>query len=62
MTGQYMISLLYKDCLCLATASKVDQIYTIQACISLDGIKIEEADNGRGKCRPSMIRFELQRS
>jgi hypothetical protein len=49
VTGQYMVSLLYRDCLCLATASKVDQIYTIQACISLDSIKVEEADNGRGK-------------
>lgn len=44
-----MVSLLYRDCLCLATAGKVDQIYTIQACISLDNIKVEEADNGRGK-------------
>lgn len=44
-----MVSLLYRDCLCLAAAGKVDQIYTIQACISLDNIKVEEADNGRGK-------------
>lgn len=49
MTGQYMVSLLYRDCLCLATASKSDQIYTIQACICLESIKIEEADNGRGE-------------
>ncbi|TRX97685.1 hypothetical protein FHL15_001440 [Xylaria flabelliformis] len=47
VTGQYMVSLLYRDCLCLATVNKSDQIYTIQACISLDSIKVEEADNGR---------------
>lgn len=44
-----MICLLYHNVLCLATASRVDQIYTIQACINLAGIKIEETDNGRGK-------------
>ncbi|GJC91935.1 RSP [Colletotrichum higginsianum] len=45
--GQYMICLLYHNVLCLASASKVDQIYTIQACINMGGIKIEETDNGR---------------
>ena len=51
VNGQYMVTLLYKHCLVLATASKTDktdQIYTIQACISLDSVRIEEADNGRG--------------
>jgi hypothetical protein len=47
--GQYMVCLLYKECLCLALASKVDQFYIINACIGLNTIKIEEADNGRGK-------------
>lgn len=46
--GQYMVSLLYKDWLCLASASKADQIYTLQACIPLSQIKIEAVDNGRG--------------
>ncbi|GKT83011.1 rho guanyl nucleotide exchange factor [Colletotrichum tofieldiae] len=46
--GQYMICLLYSNVLCLASASKVDQIYTIQACINLGSIRIEETDNGRG--------------
>lgn len=49
VNGQYMVTLLYKQCLVLATAGKADQIYTIQACISLDSVRIEEADNGRGK-------------
>lgn len=50
--GQYMICLLYRDLLCLATASRVDQIYTIHACIGLQSIKVEEADNGRGTVGP----------
>ncbi|KAI3328870.1 Dbl homology domain-containing protein [Xylariaceae sp. AK1471] len=60
VTGQYMVSLLYRDCLCLATTSKVDQIYTIQACISLDSIKVEEADNGRGlQCHTAPFSWKL---
>jgi hypothetical protein len=50
IAGQYMIGLLYRDCLCLATAGRTDQIYTIQACIALNNIKVEEVDNGRGEC------------
>ena len=46
-----MICLLYKDVLCLASAGKVDPIYTIMACINLNGAKIEDIDNGRGKSR-----------
>jgi hypothetical protein len=44
-----MIALLYKNWLCLASASRVDQIYTLQACIPTSNIKIEQVDNGRGK-------------
>lgn len=47
--GQYLVALLYKDWLCLASASRVDQIYTLQACIPLSQIKVESVDNGRGK-------------
>lgn len=47
--GQYMVTLLYKDWLCLASASRVDQIYTLQACVPLSQIKVEAVDNGRGK-------------
>ncbi|KAI0482895.1 Dbl homology domain-containing protein [Xylariaceae sp. FL0804] len=58
--GQYMVALLYKECLCLATAGKVDQIYTIQACIGLDGVKVEEADNGRGlQCHTAPFSWKL---
>ena len=44
-----MVTLLYNHCLVLATTSKADRNYTIQACISLDSVRVEEADNGRGK-------------
>lgn len=47
-----MVCVLYKDALCLATAEGLDQHYMVQACISLNTVKIEEADNGRGKTRP----------
>ncbi|KAL5085339.1 hypothetical protein Trisim1_010672 [Trichoderma cf. simile WF8] len=46
--GQYFICLLYRDMLCLASAGKVDPIYTIMACINIDSIRIEKVDNGRG--------------
>jgi hypothetical protein len=49
VSGQYMVAILYPDWLCLAMASRVEQIYTIQACISINNIKIEATDNGRGK-------------
>ncbi|KAK3336497.1 hypothetical protein B0T19DRAFT_40459 [Cercophora scortea] len=48
VNGQYMVALLYKEWICLATASRIDQIYTIQACIALSNVKVEEVDNGRG--------------
>lgn len=43
-----MISLLYRDCLVLASAGKPAQIYTVQAIIGLSEVKVEEVDNGRG--------------
>lgn len=49
VSGRYMIVLLYRDWLCLAISAKSGQIYTIQACISVNNIKVETADNGRGK-------------
>ncbi|KAI1341627.1 Dbl homology domain-containing protein [Xylariaceae sp. FL0016] len=60
VNGQYMIAVLYKDCLVLAIAGNADQIYTIQACISLDCIKIEEVDNGRGlQCHTAPFSWKL---
>ncbi|KAI1415937.1 Dbl homology domain-containing protein [Hypoxylon sp. FL1857] len=58
--GAYMVTLLYKDCLCLATANRADPIYTIQACISLSDIKVEEVDNGRGlQCHTAPFSWKL---
>ncbi|GAB1310409.1 Round spore [Madurella fahalii] len=58
--GQYMVALLYRDWLCLATASRFDQIYTIQACIALETVKLEEVDNGRGlQCHTAQHSWKL---
>lgn len=46
--GQYLVCILYQDLLCLASAGKVEPVYTIVACIELAGIRVVEADNGRG--------------
>ncbi|KAI1208898.1 Dbl homology domain-containing protein [Annulohypoxylon truncatum] len=58
--GTYMVALLYKDCLCLASASGAEPVYTIQACISLADIKIESVDNGRGlQCHTAPFSWKL---
>lgn len=44
-----MICLLFRNVLLLATASKAEQTYNVQASIGLSDAKVEEADNGRGK-------------
>ncbi|KAK0734140.1 hypothetical protein B0T26DRAFT_736899 [Lasiosphaeria miniovina] len=60
VTGQYMVALLYREWLCLATASRIDQIYTIQACVALGNIKLEEVDNGRGlQCHTAPYSWKL---
>ncbi|KAF2627569.1 hypothetical protein BU25DRAFT_392740 [Macroventuria anomochaeta] len=46
--GQYMVCVLYKSCLVLATTSRFYTPYTVVACISLANGSIEEPDNGRG--------------
>jgi hypothetical protein len=47
-----MISLLYRDCLVLASTGRAAQIYTVQAIIGLSEVKVEEVDNGRGILSP----------
>ncbi|RDW78177.1 Dbl-containing protein [Coleophoma crateriformis] len=44
--GSYFICLAYRDYLLLASATKADQGYVIQACISLSQIRVEDVDNG----------------
>jgi hypothetical protein len=46
--GQYMVCVLYKSCLVLATSSRFQAPYTVVASISLANGSIEELDNGRG--------------
>ncbi|KAM4059431.1 rhoGEF domain-containing protein [Hirsutella rhossiliensis] len=58
--GQYLICLLYRDVLCLASAGKADQIYIIHACINLNGASIEDIDNGRGlQCHTAPFSWKL---
>lgn len=47
--GQHMISLLYRDCLVLATVEKLESVYKAGAIIFFNDIRVEEADNGKGK-------------
>lgn len=49
MDGQYLISLLYRDFLLLASSIKNEQTYAVQACLGLSELRIEEVDNGRGR-------------
>ncbi|KAF2853415.1 hypothetical protein T440DRAFT_476683 [Plenodomus tracheiphilus IPT5] len=46
--GQYMICVLYKSCLVLATTNRFHSPYTVVASIGLANGSIEDADNGRG--------------
>ncbi|KAB5563548.1 hypothetical protein GE09DRAFT_1220097 [Coniochaeta sp. 2T2.1] len=58
--GQYMVSLLYRDWLCLAVASRADQIYSVQACINITTAKVEDVDNGRGiQCHTAPYSWKL---
>ncbi|KAF8866627.1 Dbl homology domain-containing protein [Acephala macrosclerotiorum] len=58
--GQYLICLLYRDFLLLASAPKTEQIYTIQACIGLCEIHTEEVDNGKGlQCHTAPFSWKL---
>jgi hypothetical protein len=43
-----MITLLYRDCLVLATVEKLESVYNVGAIIFFNDIRIEEADNGKG--------------
>lgn len=48
--GQYLVTLLYRDFLVLSSVGKAEQVYTVQACIGLNELRVEEIDNGRGMC------------
>ncbi|KXJ95337.1 hypothetical protein Micbo1qcDRAFT_217068 [Microdochium bolleyi] len=58
--GEYMVSLLYKDRLCLAIAEKGNHHYTIRLCISLNSVRVEEVDNGQGlQCHTAPFSWKL---
>jgi hypothetical protein len=46
--GDYMISILYRSSLVLASARKSLATYDVFAVISLINARLEESDNGRG--------------
>ncbi|CAO2657836.1 Nn.00g070960.m01.CDS01 [Neocucurbitaria sp. VM-36] len=46
--GQYMVCVLYKSCLVLATVNRFQTLYTVVASIGLANGSIEDSDNGRG--------------
>lgn len=46
--GQYMVCVLYKSCLVLATAGRFMTPYNVVASIALANGSIDESDNGRG--------------
>ncbi|KAF2677026.1 hypothetical protein K458DRAFT_409942 [Lentithecium fluviatile CBS 122367] len=46
--GQYMVCVLYKSCLVLATAGRFLTSYNVVASIALANGSIDESDNGRG--------------
>ena len=53
--GQYMICVLYRSCLVLATTNRVFAPYNVVAAIALANGTVEEPDNGRG----TYIKFYL---
>ncbi|KAH8603061.1 hypothetical protein B0O99DRAFT_499004 [Bisporella sp. PMI_857] len=58
--GQYLICLLYRDYLLLASAARPEQVYTIQAWIGRSDMRVEELDNGRGlQCHTALFSWKL---
>ncbi|KAF2006591.1 Rho guanyl nucleotide exchange factor [Amniculicola lignicola CBS 123094] len=58
--GQYMVCVLYKSCLVLATTTRLFTPYTVVASIALANASIEEPDNGRGlQCHTAPFTWKL---
>lgn len=64
MSGEYLVCLLYKSYLLLATVSKADNRYTVKFAITLATSRIEEANQGRGKslCISESVLFLITNS
>lgn len=43
-----MVCILFRSYLVLATAKESGQSFAVVACIDLEGVKIEQADSGKG--------------
>jgi predicted short-subunit dehydrogenase-like oxidoreductase (DUF2520 family) len=50
--GQYMVCVLYKSCILIATVAKSVSCYHVVAVIPLANASIQEPDNGRGLSTP----------
>ncbi|KAF2273398.1 uncharacterized protein EI97DRAFT_436053 [Westerdykella ornata] len=60
VTGQYMICILYRSCVLLATANRNLPPYSVVASIPLANASVEEADNGRGlQCHTAPYTWKL---
>jgi hypothetical protein len=60
INGQYMVCVLYKSCLVLATSSRFHHPYTVVANIGLANGTIEESNNGRGvQCHAATHTWKL---
>jgi hypothetical protein len=46
--GLYMLCAMFKSCMVFAHSDKSSPGYTVVACISRNGLNIEEPDNGKG--------------
>lgn len=58
--GQYMLCVLYKSCLVLATTNRLFNPYNVVATIALANGNIEEPDNGRGlQCHTAPFTWKL---
>lgn len=60
IAGQYMICILYRSCLLLATTNKAFSSYAVEAVISLLNARIERPDNGSGlQCHTAPFTWKL---
>lgn len=53
--GEYMVALLYRDCLVLASVARAETVYHVRAMISFCDMRVENTDNGRGKKQHCLI-------
>ncbi|ESZ99304.1 hypothetical protein SBOR_0345 [Sclerotinia borealis F-4128] len=61
VTGQYLIALLYEKFFVLAqTSGKQDEVYSIQACIPISELSVEEVDDGKGlQCHTASYSWKI---